>query len=57
MVKIVCKDKVYYDNANYKIYIITSYDNNYQIIKSFSKIKGCWKKNVTLSGFNLNINF
>lgn len=55
MVKIVCKDKVFYDNVYNNRYIVTSYDNGYQIIKIISPYKGCWINNGTLKGFNLKI--
>jgi len=53
--KIVCENKVYYDNLNNYRYIVTTYKNGYQVIDVIGPYRGCFLKIGTLKGFNLNI--
>ena len=55
MVKIKCKNKVFYDNNyNYR-YIVTTYKNGYQVVQVVAPYRGCWKKQGTLKGFNISV--
>ena len=56
MAKIKCKNKVLYNNSDNYRYIVTTYNNGYQIIKVIAPYKGCWFKKQTLKGFNIYIN-
>lgn len=55
MAKVVCKNKVFYDNVyNYR-YIVTTYSNGYQEVQIILPYKGCWVKSTTLKGFNISV--